>query len=102
MRGHRARFMKHPPCNESVRRHFRVISNALLGLLIFAIVGVIISVLIIVNIMMRFHFFSFSDLIDPPYLGIICIITLALTVVILIQLNKLKHKTCDAVEGPFL
>ena len=94
--------MKRLPCDEGVRRNFRVMSNALLGVLIFSIVGIAISVLIIVNIAIEFHMFPFSDIIDPPYLGIICAISLALTVTILFQLNRLKHKICDNVEGPFL
>jgi len=90
------------PCDESVRKNFRVMSNALLGMLIFAAVGVAISILMIINMAIGHELFPFSAFVDPPYLGIICVVVLALAVVVFFQLNRLKHKTCDAVEGPFL
>ena len=94
--------MKRPPCDESVRKNFRVMANALLGAMIFAIIGIVISILMIVNIALGYHAFPFSEFIDPPYLGIICAVVLALVIAIMFNLNRLKHKTCDSVEGPFL
>jgi len=102
MPGTGSHFMKRPLCDESIRKNFRVMANALLVMLILGIVGTVISILIIVNMVTNNYMFPFSAGIDPPYLGIICAVVLALVIVCLYQINHLKHKTCDSVDGPFL
>lgn len=94
--------MQQHPCDGDIRKNFRVVANIIVIGIILSAAGVVISILTIVNYYAGYPIFPFSGGIDPPYLGIACIVSLVLFIVMAFSLHKIKEKTCKTLELPLI
>lgn len=89
-------------CDVNTRRDLRVIAFVLVSAIILSSIGIVMSILSVLNMLSYEMFFPFSFIVDPPYLGIICAVLLGLLVTIALVIGRLRKKLCPDIELPFI
>jgi hypothetical protein len=89
-------------CDETTIKKFRTAASISGIMMIMSIIGIVISILILVDVITGMMLFPFSSAVDPPYMAIIFVVTLVLSITLIFSLKKIKEKTCSGIELPFV